>query len=208
MAFCSNCGQQLPEGANACPNCGTFVNPQAAPQQPVQQTPQQPVQQPQYQQVPQQPVDPQAQQGAAPVNATVMPDQDTQQNRGIAWLSYAGLLFLIPMFARKNSPYCQYHVKQGATLCAFNLVYAIVTQILLAIINAIFPGERYYGYVFHSGIYNVFNVLFNLGAIFFVVLMVIGIVNAASGKMKELPLIGKIPFIANLMDKIYAALNK
>ena len=99
MAFCSNCGQQLPEGANACPNCGTFVNPQAAPQQPVQQTPQQPVQQPQYQQVPQQPVDPQAQQGAAPVNATVMPDQDTQQNRGIAWLSYAGLLFLIPMIA-------------------------------------------------------------------------------------------------------------
>ena len=53
-----------------------------------------------------------------------------------------------------------------------------------------------------------FNVLFNLGTIFFVVLMVIGIVNAASGKMKEPPLIGKIPFIANLMDKIYASLNK
>ena len=207
MAFCSNCGQQLPEGANACPNCGTFVNPQAAPQQPVQQTPQQPVQQPQYQQVPQQPVDPQAQQGAAPVNATVMPDQDTQQNRGIAWLSYAGLLFLIPMFARKNSPYCQYHVKQGATLCAFNLVYAIVTQILLAIINAIFPGEYEYGIFFtyydYSTVYKIFNYLFIAGTIFLCVIAIIGIVNAVTGKKKELLLIGKIPWIAKLLDKFY-----
>ena len=186
MAFCSNCGQQLPEGANACPNCGTFVNPQAAPQQPV---------------------DPQAQLGAAPVNATVMPDQDTQQNRGIAWLSYVGPLFLIPMFARKNSPYCQYHVKQGATLCAFNLVYTIVTQILLAIINAIFPGEYEYGIFFtyydYSTVYKIFNFLFIAGSIFLCVIAIIGIVNAATGKKKELLLIGKIPWIAKLLDKFY-----
>lgn len=26
MSFCSNCGAQLPEGANACPSCGTLQN--------------------------------------------------------------------------------------------------------------------------------------------------------------------------------------
>ena len=196
MAFCKNCGQQMNDDAVFCANCGTPV--EGAPQQqatPQQQAPQQAPQQPTYQQ--------------APVTPQVLsPEADVQQNRGIAWLSYVGLLFLIPLFVRKASAYCQYHVKQGVTLFVCDIAYFIAKSIILAIIDAIVPGERYFGYVFHSGVYNVFNVIFNLGAIFFVVLMIIGIVNAASGKMKELPLIGKIPFIANLMDKIYAALNK
>ena len=178
MAFCQQCGQQLPENANACPNCGTFVNAQAAPQQ---ETPQQVV--------PQQ------------VEAT--PDMDVQQNKGIAWLSYFGLFFLIPMFVKKDSPYCQYHVKQGATLFATELAYTIAAQILLAIIGAIFPGENYFFYVVPSPVYSVFSVLFSLGYIFFLVMAIIGIVNSATGKMKELPLISKIPWIANLLDKFY-----
>lgn len=192
MAFCPNCGQQIPDNANACPNCGTMINAQAAqqaaPQQPVQQAvPQQNYQQPQ----------------GAPVNPTVMPDQDVQSNRGIAWLSYVGLLFLIPMFVKKDSPYCQYHVKQGATLCAVEIAYLITKSILLAIINAIFPGYNFYGYTVHSGVYNVFSLLFNLAYIFLVVISIIGIVNAAKGQKKELLLIGKIPWIANLLDKFY-----
>ena len=180
MAFCQNCGQQLPDNANVCPYCGTAVNAQAAPRQEYQQA------------APQQ-----------PVNPTVMPDQDVQQSRGIAWLSYVGLLFLIPMFVKKDSEYCRYHVKQGATLCAVEIAYLITKSILLAIINAIFPGYSFYGYTVHSGVYNVFSVLFSLAYIFLVVISIIGIVNAAKGQKKELPLISKIPWIANLLDKFY-----
>ena len=211
MAFCHQCGQQLPEGANACPNCGTFVNGQAPVQQapvqqapvqqaPVQQAPQQNYQQPQpgmqnYQQAPQ---------GyQAPVQQPATPEADVQQNRGIAWLSYVGLLFLIPMFARKESEYCQFHVKQGATLFAVELAYTIVTRILLAIINAIFPGDWFLYFYSYSAVYNVFNVIFSAGYIFLTVLAIIGIVNAATGKKNELLLIGKIPWIAKLLDKFY-----
>ncbi len=206
MAFCHQCGQQLPEGANACPNCGTFVNGQAPVQQapvqqaPVQQAPQQNYQQPQpgmqnYQQAPQ---------GyQAPVQQPATPEADVQQNRGIAWLSYVGLLFLIPMFARKESEYCQFHVKQGATLFAVELAYTIVTRILLAIINAIFPGDWFIYFYSYSAVYNVFNVIFSAGYIFLTVLAIIGIVNAATGKKNELLLIGKIPWIAKLLDKFY-----
>lgn len=189
MAFCQNCGQQMPENANVCPYCGTAVNAQAA-QQAAQAAPQQET----AQQAPQQNY-------TAPVNPTVMPDQDVQQNRGLAWLSYVGLLFLIPMFVKKESPYCQYHVKQGATLCAVEIAYLITKSILLAIINAIFPGYNYYGFIVHSGVYNVFSILFNLAYIFLVVLMIIGIVNAAKGNKKDLPLISKIPWINTLLDK-------
>ena len=228
MAFCQNCGQQLPNGANACPYCGTFVNAQApqqpeyqqqnyqqaAPQQQYYQDPQQggyqqnyqqPGYQQNYQQGYQQPgyqqqnyQQPGYQQ---PVNPAVMPGQDVQQNRGIAWLSYMGLLFLIPMFVKKESPYCQFHVKQGATLCAVEIAYTITTQLLLVIINAIFPAPWYsFG---HSTVYNIFNILFTIGSIFLCVLAIIGIVNAATGKKNEVLLIGKIPWIANLLDKFY-----
>ena len=56
--FCSNCGNQLVEGAAFCGQCGTKVAVQAAPQQPAYEAPQQPAyeapQQPAYE-APQQP---------------------------------------------------------------------------------------------------------------------------------------------------------
>ena len=229
MALCKNCGQQLPENANACPYCGTFVNEQNAPQaaQPVeQQAPQQNNYQQNYQQAAQ-PVDPQGyqqnyQQAAQPVDPQgyqqnyqqgyaqpyVTPDMDVQQSKGIAWLSYMGLLFLIPMFVRRQSDYTRFHVKQGVTLFAVELAYGVTYSILMAIINAIFPGHYTYSYLYylpsyyvHSSVYNVFSFLLGLGYIFFLVVAIIGIVNAATGKRKELFLIGKIPWIATLLDK-------
>lgn len=187
MAFCQHCGQQLAEGAAFCAHCG-------APAEAAQQAPQQPAaQQPEYQQ-PQQP---------APPTVTVMNDPDAEQNKGIAWLAYFGIFFLIPMFVRKDSEYCRYHVKQGATLFALELAYTLVTQLLLAIIGAIFPGHWYFYVWVPSGVYTAFNVIFSLGSIFFLVLAIMGIVYAATCKKQELPLINKIPWIANLLDKFY-----
>ncbi len=104
--------------------------------------------------------------------------------------------------------YCKYHVKQGATLWAVGIAYEIVKAIFLAIINAIFPGHRIYYLYYHSAVYNVFNFIFWAGSIFLFVLAIIGIVYAATGKKKELPLIGKIPWVGMLIDRIYAFINK
>ena len=177
MAFCKNCGQQINDDAAFCPNCGTTVGNAQQPQQA--------------------PVQPQVVSG----------DADVQQNKGIAWLSYVGLLFLIPLFVRKTSEYCKFHVKEGANVCACELAYVIATRILLLIIDL--PTRTYYyGFYTPSYIYYVFNTIFSLGFIFFTVMSIIGIVNAATGKTVEIPLLGQIPFIKNLMDKIYASLNK
>ena len=177
MSFFKNFGLQINDDAAFCPNCGTTVGNAQQPQQA--------------------PVQPQVVSG----------DADVQQNKGIAWLSYVGLLFLIPLFVRKTSEYCKFHVKEGANVCACELAYTIATRILLLIIDL--PTRTYYyGFYFHSSIYYVFNTIFSLGFIFFTVMSIIGIVNAATGKTVEIPLLGQIPFIKNLMDKIYASLNK
>lgn len=200
MAFCRNCGQPIDDNAAVCASCGAAQTvQQAAPQQPVyQQAPQQAApQQPVYQQAPQ---------------AQPAPAVDPTEDKSLAWLSYFGILLLIPLFARKASKFCQYHVRQGAILFATCLAYTIVTQVLLAIINAVTPKQiKYLWYVPYeapSAIYEVFNIIFSLGSIFFLVIAIIGIVNAVKGDEKELPVLGKIKLLEPLMDKIYASLNK
>ncbi len=198
MAFCKHCGNQLPDDAAFCSNCGTPVdNAQQTGQQNVQQNAQQADQQT-AQQAPQQPVQPQV----------MNPDgSPLPSEKGVAWLSYVGLLFLIPLFARKNSEYCKFHVKQGATLFAVEVAYTITKSIIMAILGAVFT-TRYYGYRVYSTGYYVFDTIFNLAYIFFTVISIIGIVNAATGKKNELPLIGKIPWVGMLIDRIYAFINK
>ncbi len=197
MAFCKNCGNQISDDATFCSKCGTPVD--NAQQQNYQQAPQQPnYQQQNYRQ---------------PVQPEVMNPDGTVPGaeRGVAWLAYVlgAPLFLIPLFVKKTSEYCKFHVKQGATLWALHTAYWITQSILLAIINAVFPGVRYYGMIIgHSWVYNLFNLLLSCGQIFLCVLMIIGIVNAATGQKKELFLVRKIPWVGMLIDKIYNAINK
>ena len=179
MAFCKHCGNQLPDDAAFCSNCGTPVdNAQQTGQQNVQQN---------TQQADQQPVQQNAQQAdQQPVQPEVMNSDGTVLNaeKGLAWLAYIpwAPVFLVPLFVRKTSEYCKYHVKQGATLWAVGIAYEIVKAIFLAIINAIFPGHRVYYLYYHSAVYNVFSFIFWAGSIFLFVLAIIGIVYAATGK--------------------------
>lgn len=192
MAFCKNCGQQIPDGANACVNCGTPVEP--IPYQPVNYTAQ--------------PNNGQAY-NAAPVYNE---EKDVNDNKAISILSYLGLLLLIPLFVKKDSEYCKFHVKQGANLFVISVAYAIVTQIFLALIGLVFRPtiQTYYliTYVSPHPVYSLFNLVFSLVYIFFLVIAIIGMVNAGTGKRKPMPVLGGIKIMDSLMDKIYASLNK
>jgi uncharacterized membrane protein len=51
-----------------------------------------------------------------PIQATVVPAfdaKDIEENKFLACLSYLGILFLIPLLAKKDSPFAQEHAKQG-----------------------------------------------------------------------------------------------
>lgn len=200
MPSCKNCGWLLPDDADYCMSCGAPVkNIQQQPVSPQASTPEQATVFPQTSE--QTATQPQSTVVSADNGGEALPSE-----KGLAWLSYVPWTpaFLVPMFVKKASEYCKYHVKQGATLWAVSITYFIIKAILLAIINKIFPG----GWFYHSTVYNVSNLLLWGGNVFLFVLSIIGIVNAATGKMKELPLISKIPWVGMLLDKIYASLNK
>ena len=54
-------------------------------------------------------------QGVPPVapQAPLGDEQDAQQNKLWALLSYLGILFLIPLLAKKDSKFAQFNAKQG-----------------------------------------------------------------------------------------------
>lgn len=160
MAFCNKCGNQLPDGANNCPNCG-------APAGNTQQNTQN------------------AQDfvnNMMNTNDTTsqFDPQDINNNKGMSVLAYIGFLLLVPLLACPNSKFARYHTNQGLVLFLLEFALGVVTGILgiIPIAGLIIGG-----------------LLSAVGGIFTLVLMIMGIINAAQGQAKELPLIGKITLL-------------
>ena len=104
---------------------------------------------------------------------------------------------LITIFAApKNSQYSRYHANQGLVLCIFEVGFSIIVGIVTTIITASMYTSAYsYAYSgFAAGgvAFIILGIVSWLVGIFFFVLLIMGIIHAAKGEMKPLPLIGKI----------------
>jgi uncharacterized membrane protein len=126
----------------------------------------------------------------APASAgPVDPQSDAEQNKGMAVLAY--ILFFIPLIAgtHKTSNFVKYHTNQGIVLVIFYVAFAIVTSILSAIVMGIAAASLSIGLIMAV------PMIIGLLWIFPLVLVILGIVNAATGKMKPLPIIGKFTIL-------------
>ncbi len=184
MAFCTNCGAKLEEGKRFCPNCGTMIAPPKAPDPPAfDDGPFQAQPAPGEKETAQARPAPQAEPAPAPAPAPVdisgkvaqlnqTPDttgafdpDDVKNHKGMAVLAYFWILVLIPILAAKDSPYARYHSNQGLILLIFSIIASVLGRI--------------------------WGPLGTIGGILSFILFIIGIVNAANGRAKELPVIGK-----------------
>ena len=111
---------------------------------------------------------------------------------GYVFICCAAPLFLVPMFAAKDSAFAKFHAKQAAALyivAVGGLIVAWVFTTVLAI------AGNMIGFPYLSCIGSVLQLLVG-GACF--VLMIIGAINAMQAQEKELPLVGplaaKLPF--------------
>lgn len=96
-------------------------------------------------------------------------NEDINKNKGMAVLAY--IIFLIPLLAARESNFAKFHTNQGLVL--------FITGVALNIISQIVP----------SAIYFILSPLANLALL---VLAILGIVSAAKGEAKPLPIIGDI----------------
>ena len=51
--------------------------------------------------------------------------EDIERTKGLAWLSYLGFLFLVPLLVYKDSPYDKFHVNQGIVLFITEVIIGI-----------------------------------------------------------------------------------
>jgi len=98
--------------------------------------------------------------------------EDIERNKVMALLAY--IIFLIPLLAAKDSRFAMYHTNQGLVL--FLLAVAV------NVIGGIVPFVGWF-------------IILPLGNLLVFVFAVLGIINAARGEAKALPLIGGIKII-------------
>ena len=92
---------------------------------------------------------------------------DVENYRIVSLFAYLGFLFIVPLIAGKDSKYARFHTNQGIILFIFSAILAFLVR---------FP---------HVGW------IFALGEVVVVIFTILGIINAVTGKARELPLIGK-----------------
>jgi uncharacterized membrane protein len=92
---------------------------------------------------------------------------EVEKGKGMAWLSYLGILWLIPMLTLKENAFAKFHVKQGIVLTIYGVAVGLV--------GGIIPFLGWF-------------VVAPVGSIIVLVLAIMGIINSVGGKYWKCPL--------------------
>lgn len=119
---------------------------------------------------------------AAPPNPPSLPGsvvEDIEKNRAFAILSYLWILFVVGLIAAPNSKFAKYHANQGLVLFLASVIAAVSCTVIgfIPFVN--------------------FTLVIAVPLLWagWLVLAILGIVNAAGGQCKPLPLIGHFELI-------------
>lgn len=102
--------------------------------------------------------------------------EDIENNKVMGVLAYIGILFLVPLLAAPKSRFARFHANQGLVL--------FLAEIILGVVAGVLGFIPIVGWIVRSVV-----------SVVGLILMILGIVNAASGKAKELPVIGKFKLL-------------
>ncbi len=107
-------------------------------------------------------------------------DKDKSDGKVMAIIAYLGILVFIPLLTQKNNRFVMFHVQQGLGLF---IAWVILWILFMFIDRMLFSNMMTFPLCGGSIIYGVIK----LGLF---ILMILGIINASKGEMKELPVVG------------------
>jgi uncharacterized membrane protein len=107
----------------------------------------------------------------------------------MAILAYIGILWVVTLLAApKTSRFARFHANQGLVLFLAEIAYGVVW----GIVNAALLGALVWS---APAVAAILTLLFSLVWLAAPVLAIVGIVNAAQGRFKPLPVIGGITIL-------------
>ena len=98
----------------------------------------------------------------------------------MAVLAYFGILLLIPLFAARQDSFVRYHVNQGIILVVLEALMQLISRTIGTV-----PGT----------VGTIVNLVVGAVSLLLLIFAIIGIVHAAKGQEKPLPLLGGIAFL-------------
>lgn len=113
-------------------------------------------------------------------------EAEIQDGKTMAILAY--IFFIIPLLAARDKKYAMYHTEQAIMLWIAFIVIYIAIWILTFIVGQI-----------SSSLACIISILGIIPWLAYVVLWIMGLINAAGGKLKELPVIGSYAAKLNLV---------
>jgi uncharacterized membrane protein len=102
-----------------------------------------------------------------PVTPPFTGGDDVEKGKGMAWLSYLGILWLVPLLAMKENAFCKFHAKQGILLSILWFASWVVVVI------------PFIGWLVDAVVW-----------VFIVIMAIMGIVNSLNGKYWKMPILG------------------
>lgn len=171
MAICKNCGKEIDENVKFCPECGVQTGDGTDTNQETKQK--------NSEQKNSDFSSKFAEINNTPDTTADYDAQDIENNKVMGILAYLSWLVLIPLLAAKNSAFARFHCNQGIVLAIAEIAITVVCNIL-----GLIPIIGW-----------LFIVIESIVGLACFILSVIGIINAANGKAKELPFIGKFKIL-------------
>ena len=113
--------------------------------------------------------------------ATQSTSNSASNDKLMAILAYLGILVLVPILAGKDSKFVKFHANQGLVLIIGYIILTVACNVIGVMIAA----------------FDIYVIGFVLGLVAWainiclVVFAIMGIINAANGEEKELPIIGQ-----------------
>ena len=117
-------------------------------------------------------------------------DRASQDAILLAAVGYVPLLFFLPLFVGTREPFARFHGRQSLVMFAVVLVFNIGVGITDLVLGRILGGMFLMGFFFKAVAWLVHYPAGLVVALAYAVLVIVGIVQAATGQYWRIPVVG------------------
>jgi uncharacterized membrane protein len=118
------------------------------------------------------------------------PEQASSDAVLLAAVGYIPLLFFLPMFVGSREPFAKFHGRQSLVMFAALVLFNIMVSITDLVLGRILGGMFLIGFFFKAAAWLIHYPAGFVVALAYAVLVIFGIVQAATGQYTRIPVVG------------------